>query len=77
MTAYNREKYISKAIKSVLASSHIDFELIIVDDCSTDKTIEIARKFEAKDSRVKVYVNEITQIEIKPQVMLAVSISNM
>lgn len=58
MTAYNREKYISYAIESVLASTFINFELIIVDDCSTDKTVEIARKFEIIDSRVKVFVNE-------------------
>ena len=58
MTAYNREKYIAEAIESVLASTFTDFELIIVDDCSKDKTIEIARKYEALDSRVKVYINE-------------------
>ena len=58
MTAYNREKYIAEAIESVLASTFIDFELIIVDDCSQDRTIEIARKYETLDSRVKVYANE-------------------
>jgi glycosyltransferase involved in cell wall biosynthesis len=58
MTCFNREKYISEAIESVLASTFKDFELIVVDDCSTDNTVEIARKYEATDSRVKVYVNE-------------------
>jgi len=58
MTAYNREKYIAEAIESVLLSTFKDFELIIVDDCSSDKTIEIAKKYEVIDSRVKVYVNE-------------------
>ena len=58
MTAYNRELYISEAIESVLTSTFINFELIIVDDCSQDRTIEIARKYEALDSRVKVYANE-------------------
>ncbi len=58
MTAYNRELYIAEAIESVLASSYTNFELIIVDDCSADKTVAIARSYEAKDSRVKVYVNE-------------------
>jgi glycosyltransferase involved in cell wall biosynthesis len=58
MTAYNRERYIAEAIESVLASSYRNFELIIVDDCSKDNTVEIARSFEAKDSRVKIYVNE-------------------
>jgi glycosyltransferase involved in cell wall biosynthesis len=59
MTAYNREKYIAEAIESVLASTFKDFELIIVDDCSKDKTVEIARKYEALDSRVSVFVNEV------------------
>ena len=58
MTAYNREKYIAEAIESVLASIYTNFELIIVDDCSKDKTVEIARSYEAEDSRLKVYVNE-------------------
>ncbi len=58
MTAYNREKYIGEAIESVLASIFQDFELIIVDDCSLDKTVDIAKSYEAKDSRIKVYINE-------------------
>jgi glycosyltransferase involved in cell wall biosynthesis len=58
MTAFNREKYIAEAIESVLASTLTNFELIIVDDCSKDRTIEIARSFENSDSRVKVYQNE-------------------
>lgn len=58
MTAYNREQYIVEAIKSVLASSYTNFELIVVDDCSSDNTVEIARAYEENDKRVKVYVNE-------------------
>lgn len=58
MTAYNRELYIAEAIESVLASTYQDFELIIVDDGSKDKTVAIAKKYESKDSRVKVFVNE-------------------
>lgn len=58
MTVYNREKYIAEAIESVLASWYTNFELIIVDDCSIDKSVEIARKYEKQDKRIKVYVNE-------------------
>src|SRR5450631_1699837 len=58
MTAYNREKYIAEAIESVLASTYTNFEFIIVDDGSVDTTVEIARSFELKDSRVKLYINE-------------------
>ena len=57
MTAYNREKYIAEAIESVLASSFRDFELIIVDDGSKDRTVEIARRY-TTDQRVRVHVNE-------------------
>ena len=58
VTAYNRENYISEAIESVLASTFTNFELIVVDDCSSDNTVAIARKYEATDNRVRVYVNE-------------------
>ncbi len=58
MTAYNREQYIAEAIESVLASTYKNFELIIVDDCSTDNTVAISRKYEAQDERISVYVNE-------------------
>lgn len=57
MTSYNREAYIEEAIRSVLSSTYSNFELIIVDDGSTDATVEIARKFEKLDGRVKVSVN--------------------
>jgi glycosyltransferase involved in cell wall biosynthesis len=57
MTSYNREKYLAEAIESVLASTYKNFELIIVDDASTDKTVEIAKRYEEKDNRIKVYVN--------------------
>ena len=58
MTAYNREKFIVEAIDSILASTYTNFELIIVDDCSTDTTVNIAKSYEVKDKRIKVYVNE-------------------
>ena len=57
MTAFNRQKYIGEAIESVLASSVTDFELLIVDDHSTDATVSIARKYERLDERVRVSVN--------------------
>lgn len=59
MTSYNRENYIHEAIESVLASTYNNFELIIVDDCSTDKTVEIAKTYADKDYRIKVYENQV------------------
>ena len=57
MTAYNRELYIGAAIESVLASSYSHFELIIIDDGSTDQTFEIATNYTNKDDRIKLYSN--------------------
>jgi len=58
MTSFNREKYIAISIKSVLDSSFKDFELIILDDGSTDNTLKIANSFAELDNRVRVYRNE-------------------
>lgn len=58
MPAYNREKYIEEAIEAVLTSTFTDFELIIVDDHSTDNTLEIAHRYAASDGRIRVYRNE-------------------
>lgn len=58
MTAYNREQFIADAIESVLAQTFADWELIISDDCSSDRTVEIARSYEARDSRIHVVVND-------------------
>jgi len=58
MTAYNREKYIAAAIESVLASTFRDYELVIVDDASTDRTVEITRTYASRDERIKLFVNK-------------------
>ena len=58
MTAYNRDQYIAEGIESVLESTYTNWELIIVDDCSSDNTLEIAKKYETIDSRIHVYKNE-------------------
>ncbi|NJL12530.1 MAG: glycosyltransferase family 2 protein [Microscillaceae bacterium] len=54
---YNAEKYISQTIESVLNQTFKDWELIVLDDCSTDNSYEIAKAFEAKDSRIQVKKN--------------------
>jgi glycosyltransferase involved in cell wall biosynthesis len=43
--AYNEEKYLSKTLEAILAQDYLDFEVIVVDNASTDKTAEIARLF--------------------------------
>ena len=59
MSVYNGEDYLSEAIESVLNQTFKDFELIIINDCSTDKTHEILKRFEELDKRVKVHTNEV------------------
>jgi len=56
MTVYNREKYLTEAIRSVIGQDHRDWELIIWDDGSTDRSLDVARQFE-RDSRIKVYAS--------------------
>lgn len=54
MPVYNSEKYLEETISSVLGQSYSNFELIIVDDGSTDNSLNIARKFASRDKRVTV-----------------------
>ena len=56
MPSYNTEKYIADSIESVLNQTYKNWELIIVDDCSTDGTDEIVRRF--KDKRIKYIKNK-------------------
>ncbi len=56
--AYNGEKFISKAIESVLRQTVQDFEIIVVDDCSKDRTADTVREYAKKDKRVKLFVLE-------------------
>ena len=53
MPAYNAEKYLDKAIKSVLDQSFRDFELIVINDGSHDRTADICRAYTTKDARFK------------------------
>lgn len=54
MPAFNAEAYISEAISSILNQTYTNFEFIIIDDGSTDKTSTIISKYARKDSRIKV-----------------------
>lgn len=58
LTVYNREQYLAESIESVLAQSFGDFELIIVDDHSTDGSVEVARRYERLDRRVRFVIND-------------------
>lgn len=58
MPTYNAEKYVNEAIESILSQTFTDLELIIIDDCSTDKTWEIIQKYKEKDKRIIAIKNE-------------------
>lgn len=54
MPAYNAERYLTESLDSVLAQTLQNFELIVVDDGSTDKTLEILKSYQNRDDRVRV-----------------------
>lgn len=54
MPAYNAQRYIERAIDSILSQTFTDLELIIVDDCSTDATWNIINRYADSDDRVRV-----------------------
>ena len=53
-SAYNVEKYLGRAIESILNQTFTEFEYIILNDGSTDNTLKIAQQYEAQDERIKV-----------------------
>lgn len=55
---YNVEKYLTKCIESLLNQSYENIEILLVDDCATDKSEEIAKQFEVKDNRCKYIKRE-------------------
>lgn len=57
MAAYNAEKAIVQAINSVLNQSYPNFELLVVNDCSKDGTVELVKEMAAKDSRLRLISN--------------------
>ncbi len=56
--AYNASKYIKACIESILNQTLVDFEYIIIDDCSTDNTWELIQRYAESDSRIVAIKNE-------------------
>ena len=52
---YNDECYLVQTIESVLAQTYTNWEMLIVDDCSSDNSYDIALEYAKKDSRIRVY----------------------
>lgn len=58
MPVYNGEKYIEAALDSILSQTFTNFELIISDNASTDRTAEICKSYTAKDKRIQFFRSE-------------------
>jgi glycosyltransferase involved in cell wall biosynthesis len=58
LPVFNGENYLEEALDSILAQTYTDFELIISDNASTDRTPEICKAYAARDRRIRYYRNE-------------------
>ena len=74
MSVYNGETYLEEAIESVRNQSFENWELIVINDCSTDSTAEILAEFSLKDERIKVYTNEVN-LKLPTSLNKAISLS--
>lgn len=61
MSIFNGEKYLKECLSSILKQSYSNFELLIINDCSTDYTEEIINEFMIKDKRIKYFKNQVNQ----------------
>ena len=57
-TSYNHKEYLSQALDALLNQTFVNFELIIVDDCSTDGSQEILKDYAKKDERIRLFLNK-------------------
>lgn len=69
---YKSAGFIHRAIESVIAQTYKNWELICVDDCSTDNTLEILQKYATQDKRIHVYKTERNQGRAAPVMNIAV-----
>ena len=58
MSVYNGEKHLNEAIDSILSQTYENFEFIIIEDCSTDNSLDILEEYAKKDSRIKIIKKE-------------------
>ena len=58
VTVYNREAYLGETLRSILASTYRDYEVIVIDDQSSDRSLQIAEEIGTTDTRIRVIKNE-------------------
>jgi len=59
--AYNAEKYLEQTVRSAIAQTYSDIEILIIDDCSMDQTFSIAQRLATEDARIRVLQNKSNQ----------------
>ena len=59
MSVYNGEEYLAETLDSICNQTFKDWELIAINDCSTDTTLSILEKYASSDERIKIYTNEV------------------
>lgn len=75
MSVYNGETYLEEAVESIINQTFKNWELIIINDCSTDSTGEILDNISLKDERIKVHTNEVN-LRLPASLNKAVSLSS-
>jgi len=58
---YNNAKFLEECLDSILLQSVTDLEVVVVDDCSTDRSVEVINRYIQRDARIKLFVNETNQ----------------
>ena len=58
IATYNGSKFLEEQLNSILNQTIVPREIIVVDDCSTDNTIQIIHKFQKKHTNIYLYVND-------------------
>ncbi|MBQ7039661.1 MAG: glycosyltransferase, partial [Clostridia bacterium] len=74
-SVYNGEAYLKEAIESVINQTFKSWELVIINDCSADKTAEILEEFSLKDERIKVHTNDVN-LKLPTSLNKAISLSS-
>ena len=65
MPVYNAEKFLAESIGSILNQTYYNFELLILDDASTDNSLKIIKTYAKEDKRIKILVNKTNQKQAK------------
>ena len=74
MAAYNEEHDIGRALESILAQTFTDWELIVIDDASTDSTANVVRRYAENDSRINLVCNE-TNLELPASLNIGIGLA--